>query len=92
MSWNELPVPARHRQPVAIRRQRKPRMKILMLFPYAPLPPPLDLAGTKRNLPFLLELARRHEVSVLSFGTPAEEAMFRQSYGHLCREVQVCGP
>jgi polysaccharide biosynthesis protein PslH len=63
-------------------------MKILMLFPYAPLPPPLDLAGTKRNLPFFLELARRHEVSVLSFGTPAEEAMFRQSYGHLCRDVR----
>jgi glycosyltransferase involved in cell wall biosynthesis len=63
-------------------------MKILMLFPYAPLPPPLDLAGTKRNLPFFLELARRHEVSVLSFGTPAEEAMFRQSYGHLCGDVR----
>ncbi len=63
-------------------------MKILMLFPYAPLPPPLDLAGTKRNLPFFLELARRHEVSVLSFGTPAEEAMFRQSYGHLCHDVR----
>ncbi len=63
-------------------------MKILMLFPYAPLPPPLDLAGTKRNLPFFLELARRHEVSVLSFGTPEEEALFRKSYGDFCREVR----
>src|ERR1022692_4146089 len=63
-------------------------MKILMLFPYAPLPPPLDLAGTKRNLPFFLELAGRHEVSVLSFATPAEAALFRKSYGHLCHEIR----
>lgn len=56
-------------------------MKILMLFPYAPLPPPLDLAGTKRNLPFLLELAKYNEVTVLSFGTPENEKMFRDSYG-----------
>ena len=59
-----------------------------MLFPYAPLPPPLDLAGTKRNLPFLLELAKRNEVSVLSFGTPEQEQMFRKSYGELCQEIR----
>ena len=63
-------------------------MKILMLFPYAPLPPPRDLAGTKRNLPFLLELVKYHEVSVLSYGTPDEERLFRQSYGALCQEVR----
>jgi len=63
-------------------------MRVLMLFPYAPLPPPLDLAGTKRNLPFFLELARRHEVSVLSYGTPEEESLFRNSYGRLCSEVR----
>ena len=48
-------------------------MKILMLFPYAPLPPPLDLGGTKRNLPFLLELAKYHDVSVLAYGTREQE-------------------
>jgi polysaccharide biosynthesis protein PslH len=63
-------------------------MKILMLFPYAPLPPPLDLAGTKRNLPFLLELAKYHDISVLSYGTPEEEQLFRNSYGDLCEEVR----
>jgi len=63
-------------------------MKILMLFPYAPLPPPLDLAGTKRNLPFLLELVKYHRVSVLSFGTPAEEKLFRSSYASLCQEIR----
>lgn len=63
-------------------------MKILMLFPYAPLPPPLDLAGTKRNLPFLLELVKYHDVSVLSYGTPEEERLFRGSYGGLCRQLR----
>src|SRR5580658_10236292 len=63
-------------------------MKILMLFPYAPLPPPLDLACTKRNLPFFLELAKYHDVSVLAFGTPEDEQLFRCSYGELCHEVR----
>lgn len=62
-------------------------MKILMLFPYAPLPPPLDLAGTKRNLPFLLELAKYHSISVLSYGTHEEESMFRNAYEHMLKEV-----
>ena len=63
-------------------------MKILMLFPYAPLPPPMDLAGTKRNLPFLLELVKYHEVSVLSYGTAEEELTFRLAYGDLCSKVR----
>lgn len=63
-------------------------MKVLMLFPYAPLPPPNDLAGTKRNLPFLLELVKYNDVSVLSYGTPEEEKLFRSSYGKICREVR----
>ncbi|HEV7926176.1 MAG TPA: glycosyltransferase [Verrucomicrobiae bacterium] len=63
-------------------------MKILMVFPYAALPPPLDLGGTKRNLPFFLELAKYHEVSVLSYGTPEEEQLFRKSYGGLCHDVR----
>jgi len=62
-------------------------MKILMLFPYAPLPPPLDLGGTKRNLPFFRELAQRNEVTVLSYGTPDDERIFRESYGQLCAEI-----
>jgi len=62
-------------------------MKILMLFPYAPLPPPLDLGGTKRNLPFLLELVKYHDVTVLAYGTPEEEQLFRKSYGELCEDV-----
>ncbi|MGA2401902.1 MAG: glycosyltransferase [Syntrophobacteraceae bacterium] len=63
-------------------------MNILMLFPYAPLPPPLDLAGTKRNLPFLLELVKYHNVSVLSYGTPEDEKLFSDSYGKFCRKIR----
>src|SRR5512135_1303171 len=63
-------------------------MDILMLFPYAPLPPPRDLGGTKRNLPFLEENLKRHEVSVLSYGTQEEEMIFRKSYGHACKEIR----
>jgi glycosyltransferase involved in cell wall biosynthesis len=63
-------------------------MKIFMLFPYAPLPPPLDLGGTKRNLPFLLENLKRHEVSVLSFGTREEKRKFMESVGKSCKHVR----
>ena len=63
-------------------------MRVLMLFPYAPLPPPNDLGGTKRNLPFMEENLKRHEVSVLAFGTPADEAIFRKSYGDRCRHIR----
>src|SRR5687767_3175880 len=63
-------------------------MKILMLFPYAPLPPPLDLAGTKRNLPFLIELAKTNTVSVLSFGTAAQKQLFNSRYGDIVSEVR----
>lgn len=63
-------------------------MKVLMLFQYAPLPPPLDLAGTKRNLPFFLELSKYHEISVLAYGTPEEEKLFRDAYGARCQCIR----
>jgi glycosyltransferase involved in cell wall biosynthesis len=62
-------------------------MKILMLFQYPPLPPPLDLAGTKRNLPFLRENLKHHEVSVLSYGTLEDKKKFDESVGKVCKRV-----
>jgi polysaccharide biosynthesis protein PslH len=62
-------------------------MNVLMFFPYAPLPPPLDLGGTKRNLPFLIENLKRHKVSVLSYGTKKEEEMFRKAFGGFCKHI-----
>ncbi len=63
-------------------------MNILMLFPYAPLPPPLDLGGTKRNLPFLEENLKRHAVSVLSYGSKDEETIFRKRFGETCKAIR----
>ena len=62
-------------------------MKILMLFSYAPLPPPRDLGGTKRNRPFLMELLKRHEVSVLGYGSPEDERIFRADMGSRCKHI-----
>ena len=47
----------------------------------------MDLAGTKRNLPFLLELAKTNEVSVLSFGTE-EQRSFVSHYGGVLSDVR----
>jgi glycosyltransferase involved in cell wall biosynthesis len=63
-------------------------MNVLMVFPYAPLPPPLDLGGMKRNMPFMLELAKRNRVTVLAFGTAEEETQFRGAYGSLLGEIR----
>jgi polysaccharide biosynthesis protein PslH len=62
-------------------------MKILMIFQSAPLPPPLDMGSAKRNYPFLRENLKRHEVSVVSFGTEEQEKTFRAEVGHLCKNV-----
>jgi glycosyltransferase involved in cell wall biosynthesis len=60
-------------------------MKILMLFQTSPYPS--DLGPSKRNTPFFLENLKRHEVSVLSFGTPDEEKGFRERFGKHCEKI-----
>lgn len=56
-----------------------------MLF-HSPLYP--AVSGTmKRNLQAFLEAVKHHEVSVLAFGTTAEETSFRERYGGMCRRV-----
>ena len=60
-------------------------MKILMMFHTAPYPP--DLGPAKRNFPFFLENIKRHEISVLSFGTPEQEKQFRDAYGASCNHI-----
>jgi glycosyltransferase involved in cell wall biosynthesis len=63
-------------------------MKILMIFAQAPLPPPWDLGGTRRNLPFLQENLKRHSVSVLSYGSSEEEKIFGESFGSACVRIR----
>jgi glycosyltransferase involved in cell wall biosynthesis len=60
-------------------------MKILMLFQTSPYPS--DLGPAKRNTPFFLENLKRHEVSVLAFGTRQQEKRFRELYGHRCKHI-----
>ncbi|NWF71413.1 MAG: glycosyltransferase [Chloroflexi bacterium] len=65
-------------------------MNILMMFHFSPNPPPNDLGPSKRSVPFLNEALKRHNVSVLSFGSAEEERIFRQHYtGTLKRIVFV---
>ncbi len=60
-------------------------MKILMMFQTAPYPP--DLGPARRNFPFFLENIKRHEISVLSFGTPEQEKQFRDTFGASCNHI-----
>lgn len=60
-------------------------MKILMIFQFAPYPP--DLGPAKRNFPFFRENLKRHEVSVLSFGTKEQEQRMRDAYGDQCKRI-----
>jgi glycosyltransferase involved in cell wall biosynthesis len=59
-----------------------------MLFPYAPLPPPRDLGGTKRNLPFLRENLKRHDVSILSYGTGNERELLANDLGGAVKRIE----
>ncbi|HCV42973.1 MAG TPA: hypothetical protein DGH68_05780, partial [Bacteroidetes bacterium] len=63
------------------------RLKILMIFHFCPNPPPRDLGPAKRTYPLLREALRRHDVSVLTFGSPEEERSFRKQLGTLCDRI-----
>lgn len=60
-------------------------MKILMAFHTLTWPP--ESGVTKRTYHLLEEMARRHEVTVLSLGSPADEQRIRDHIGGRCREV-----
>jgi polysaccharide biosynthesis protein PslH len=60
-------------------------MKILLLSHAAPYPP--DLGPAQRMYHELVEMLKRHSVSVLSFGSPEEELNFRKHFGDTCHPV-----
>lgn len=60
-------------------------LKILMIFHIAPYPP--KFGPSKRNLPLFVEALKRHELSVISFGTPEDEKNFREKFGAQCRNI-----
>ncbi|MBI5472062.1 MAG: glycosyltransferase [Ignavibacteriae bacterium] len=58
-----------------------------MVFQFAPYP--ADLGPAKRNFPFFQENLKRHDVTVLSFGTPEEKQKIDAVFGDKCRVVYV---
>jgi glycosyltransferase involved in cell wall biosynthesis len=58
-----------------------------MLAQSAPLPPPLDMGGAKRNFPFFRENLKRHEVSLIAFGSPDEEQNFKMEFSSKCKHI-----
>lgn len=60
-------------------------MKILMAFHTLTWPP--ESGVTKRTYHLLEEMARRHEVTVLSLGSPADAQRIKDHVGARCREV-----
>jgi len=63
-------------------------MNILMIFHLCPNPPPRDLGPAKRMFPFLVEVMKRHDVSVLSFGSAEEERRFREHFAGQCKRIE----
>lgn len=56
-----------------------------MIFQFAPYPP--IFGPEKRSFPFFQENLKRHEVSVLAFGSPEEERNFRAVYGDRVKKI-----
>jgi len=68
----------------------RPRLKILMAFHLPSYP--ANYGAAKRNLHLFEETAKRHEVSVLSYGTPEDERMFKEAFGKVCKRVVFVAP
>lgn len=60
-------------------------MRILMAFHTLTYPP--ESGVTKRTFHLLEEMARRHEVTILSLGSPTDARRIRDRLGDRCREV-----
>lgn len=63
-------------------------MKVLMAMPFSPVPP--DFGGALRVYHLLRQVARRHEVTVLTYGTPEDADRIRREFD--LRQVRVVAP
>jgi glycosyltransferase involved in cell wall biosynthesis len=66
------------------------RLKILMAFHLPSYP--ANYGAAKRNFHLFEEAAKRHELSILSYGTAEDERMFREAFGKLCKHVVFVAP
>jgi glycosyltransferase involved in cell wall biosynthesis len=60
-------------------------MRLVTVFHAPPYPP--DLGPSRRHYHVLEQLAARHDVSVVSFGTDADRRLFDQHFGDRCEEA-----
>lgn len=70
--------------------QNNHRLKILMAFHLPSYP--ANYGATKRNFHLFEETAKRNDVSILSYGTPEDERIFREAFGSLCRHIVFVPP
>ena len=63
-------------------------MKVLMAMPFSPVPP--DFGGALRVYHLLRQLAKRHEVTALTYGTAEDAARIRKEFD--LPQVQVVAP
>jgi glycosyltransferase involved in cell wall biosynthesis len=57
-------------------------MRVLMVFHAPPYPP--DIGPSRRHYHVLAETVKRHDVTVLSLGSPADRAAFMERFGAVC--------
>jgi len=62
-------------------------MKILYLMPYVPVPP--HSGGALRVFHLLKNIVRHHEVTVLSFGAPEDEARMKEAFGSSIKRLII---
>src|SRR5512135_3279502 len=65
-------------------------MKILQLAPYSPLPP--IFGGAMRIFHLLRGLARRHDVTFVTFGTEHDLEQLELEFGGIVQEIHVVQP
>jgi polysaccharide biosynthesis protein PslH len=64
------------------------KLKVLMAMPFSPVPP--DFGGALRVYHLLKQVARRHEVTVLTYGTPEDAGKIRGEFD--LPQVRVVAP
>jgi peptidoglycan/xylan/chitin deacetylase (PgdA/CDA1 family)/glycosyltransferase involved in cell wall biosynthesis len=65
-------------------------MKILHLSPYSPIPP--IFGGALRVYHILRGLAKRHEVTFVTFGSKADLEELKVNFGNIVKEIRVVEP
>lgn len=66
------------------------RLKILMAFHLPSYPP--NYGAAKRNFHLFEETAKRHDVSVVCYGSPEDERAFKAAFAGMCSHIVFVAP